>query len=208
MKSRRMFVLCLLVLMCVPVLAQQPGQDKGQEKPPAGMPPMDSPEMQAMMAAMSPGPEHKKLARMAGDWTFTNKMWMDPSAPPAEGSGTVHAEMILGGRYVHSVWKGDFMGMPFEGHGTDGFDNVTKKHISSWVDNMSTGMMTMTGTCDADGKTCTSTSEPMMDPMTGKMTSFRSVVTWTSDKSFKMEMYMKPEGGSEMKNMEMMVTKR
>ena len=204
MKSRWMLVLCLLALMSVPALAQE----KGQDKPPAGMPSMDSPEMQAMMKAMSPGPEHQKLARMAGDWTFTNKTWMDPSAPPTEGSGTMHAEMILGGRYVHSVWKGNFMGMPFEGHGTDGYDNVTKKHVSFWVDNMSTGVMQMTGTCEQDGKVCTSTSEAMMDPMTGKMTSFRSVVTWTSDKSFTMEMYAKPEGGTEMKGMEMTVTRK
>lgn len=208
MKSRWIAVLCLLVLMSVPALAQEKGQEKGQDKPPAGMPPMDSPEMQAMMKAMTPGPEHQRMARMAGDWTFTNKLWMDPSAPPSEGSGTMHAEMILGGRYLHSVWKGDFMGMQFEGHGTDGFDNVTRKHVSSWVDNMSTGMMIMTGTCDADGKTCTSTSEPMLDPMSGKMMTFRSVVNWTGDRSFTMEMYAKPEGGAEMKNMEMRVTKK
>ncbi|HET9232633.1 MAG TPA: DUF1579 domain-containing protein [Candidatus Eisenbacteria bacterium] len=204
MKSRWMFVLCLLALMCVPVFAQQPGQ----EKPPAGMPPMDSPEMQAMMAAMSPGPEHKNLAKMTGDWTFTNKMWMDPSAPPAEGSGTMHAETILGGRYVHAVWKGNFMGMPFEGHGTEGYDNLTKKYVSSWVDNMSTAIMYSTGTCEQNGKVCTATSQEMLDPMSGKMTSFRSVVTWTSDTSFKMEMYSKPAGGAEMKGMEMTVTKK
>ncbi len=201
MKSRWIVVLCLLALMSVPVLAQQ-------EKPPAGMPAMDSPEMQAAMAAMSPGPEHQKLAHMVGDWTFTNKMWMDPSAPPAEGSGTMHAEMILGGRYVYEVWKGNFMGMPFEGHGTEGYDNITKKHISSWADNMSTAIMYSTGTCDADGKSCTMTSQEMMDPMTGKMTSFRSVITWTSDKSFTFVMYAKPAGGAEMKGMEMTVTKK
>jgi hypothetical protein len=200
MKSRWIAVLCLLALMSVPVLAQQ-------EKPPAGMPAMDSPEMQAAMAAMSPGPEHQKLARMVGDWTFTNKMWMDPSAAPAEGSGTMHAEMILGGRYVHEVWKGNFMGMPFEGHGTEGYDNMTKKHVSSWVDNMGTGIMYSTGTCNADGKVCTTTAE-MIDPMTGVMTASRSVITWTSDKSFTMEMYAKPAGGTEMKGMEITATKK
>lgn len=208
MKSRWIAVLCLLVLVSVPVLAQEKGQDKGQEKPPAGMPPMDSPEMQAMKKAMSPGPEHKNLARMVGDWTFTNKMWMDPSAPPSEGSGTMHAEMILGGRYVHAVWKGDFMGMPFEGHGTEGYDNLTKKYVSSWVDNMSTAIMYSTGTCEQGGKVCTQTSAEMLDPMTGKMTSARSVVTWTNDNSFTMVMYMKPAGEAEVKGMEMTVTRK
>lgn len=198
MKSRSIVVLCLLALMSVPALAQ--------EKKPAGGP--GAAEMEAWQKAMTPGEPHKHLARMAGDWTFTNKMWMDPSAPPSEGSGTMHAEMILGGRHVHSVWKGSFMGRPFEGHGTDGYDNTTQKYVSAWVDNMSTGIMYSTGTCDADGKTCTSTSQEMLDPMTGKMTSARSVVTWTGDNSFTFVMYMKPAGEAEVKGMEMTVTKK
>ncbi|MFL6200580.1 MAG: DUF1579 domain-containing protein [Thermoanaerobaculia bacterium] len=207
MKVRWIAVLCLLALMAVPVLAQHEHGTKPPEgKAPEGMPAMDSPEMQAMMKAMSPGPEHKNMSRMTGDWTFTNKMYM-PGAPPSEGAGTMHAEMILGGRYVHSVWKGDFMGMQFEGHGTDGYDNMTKKYVSSWVDNMGTGIMYSTGTCDAAGKVCTSTAE-MLDPMSGQMTTTRSVVTWNGDKSFTMEMYAKPTGGTETKSMEITATKK
>jgi hypothetical protein len=190
--------------MSMPVLAQH----EHGTKPPAGPPDMNSPEMQAMMKAMSPGPEHKLIARMAGDWTFTNKMWMGPGAPPNEGSGTMHGEMILGGRYLHAVWKGSFMGQSFEGHATEGYDNLTKKHVSSWVDNMGTGIMYSTGTCEQNGKVCTTTSTEMLDPMTGQMTTSRSVVTWTGDNSFKMEMYMTPAGGAETKSMEMMVTKK
>jgi hypothetical protein len=202
MKSRWMLVLCLLALMSVPVLAQE-------EKPPAGMPDMNSPEMQAMAQAMSPGPEHKRLARMAGDWTYTSKMYMAPGAPPMEWGGTMHGEMILDGRYLQAVWKGNVMGQPFEGRALEGYDNLTKKHVSSWVDNMGTGIMYSTGTCDADGKVCTSmTAADMMDPMTGQMTSTRMVVTWKDDKSFNMEMYMKPAGGAETKSMEMAVTKK
>ena len=204
MKVRGIAILCLLALMSMPVLAQH----EHGTKPPEGTPAMDSPEMQEMMKAMSPGPEHKLLARMVGDWTFANKMWMDPSAPPAEGSGTMHGEMILDGRYVHAVWKGNFMGMPFEGHATEGYDNMTKKLVSSWVDNMSTAIMYSTGTCEQNGKVCTTTSAEMLDPMTGKMTSSRSVVTWTGDNSFTMVMYMKPAGGTETKSMEMTVTKK
>lgn len=203
MKLRGLAILCLLALVAVPVLAQH----EHGTKPPEGAPPAGGPDMDAMMKAMSPGPEHKLLARMVGDWTFTNKMWMDPSAPPSTGTGTMHAEMILGGRYVHAVWKGDFMGMPFEGHGTEGYDNMTKKHVSSWVDNMGTGIMYSTGTCDADGKVCTQTAE-MIDPMTGVMTTSRSVITWKGDNSFTMEMYATPAGGTETKNMEMTVTKK
>lgn len=201
MKSRSMLALCLLALMSVPALAQE-------EKPPAGMPDMNSPEMQAAMQAMAPGQEHKRLSRMAGDWTFTSKMYMAPGAPPMEWGGTMHGEMILGGRYLEAVWKGDIMGQPFEGHAVEGYDNMTKKHVSSWVDNMATGIMYSTGTCDSEGKVCTSTSAEAMDPMTGKMTATRMVVTWKGEGSFMMEMYMKPAGGAETKSMEMAVTKK
>ena len=50
MKSRWIAVLCLLVLMSVPALAQEQG------KPPEGAPAMDPAQMEAMMKAISPGP--------------------------------------------------------------------------------------------------------------------------------------------------------
>jgi hypothetical protein len=99
------------------------------------------------------------------------------------------------------------MGMAFEGHGTEGYDNMTKKVVSSWVDNMGTGIMYSTGTCEQGGKVCTTTSE-MIDPMSGVMTATRSVVTWTGDNSFKMEMYAKPAGGTEVKSMEIEAKKK
>ncbi len=33
------------------------------------------------------------------------------------------------------------MGMPFEGMGIDGYDNLAKQYVSTWVDNMGTGIM-------------------------------------------------------------------
>ncbi|HSN87413.1 MAG TPA: DUF1579 domain-containing protein [Thermoanaerobaculia bacterium] len=192
--------LSLLALTIVPAMAQ----DKPKETAPPGM---DQAAMEAMMKAMAPGENHKHIARFAGDWTFTNKMWMDPSQPPAESSGTMHGEMILGGRYVEATWKGNMMGMPFEGRGTHGYDNLSKQYVSTWIDNMATGIMYSTGTCDAAGKRCEDKGD-MMDPMTGQKSYMRSVTTWTSDKSFTMEMYGPGPSGQEVKMMEFVVTKK
>lgn len=200
MKVRDIAVLCLLATIAgvsLPAWAQT-------EKPAAG--PSDQ-EMEAMMKAMSLGEQHKQLARMAGDWTFTNKMWMAPDAPPAESNGTMHAEMVLGGRYVQSVWKGNMMGQPFEGRGTDGYDNLSQKHVSSWVDNMGTGILYSTGTCDAAGKVCTMTGE-MIDPMTKKPGSMRQVTTWTDNDNFKFELFGRDGNGVEMKFMEMTLKRK
>ena len=48
----------------------------------------------------------------------------------------------LDGRYIKVDVAGDMPGMgPFTGFGLTGFDNVSKKFVSTWVDNMGTGMM-------------------------------------------------------------------
>jgi hypothetical protein len=200
MKVCRAFaVLSLLaVIAAVPVAAWQ---DKPQQPAPGG------PEMEAMMKAMQPGENHKHLARYAGNWTFTNKMWMDPSQPPSESSGTMHGEMILGGRYAQTHWQGNFMGMPFEGRGTEAYDNMSKQYVSSWIDNMGTGILLSTGTCENDGKVCTMSGD-MLDPMSGQKVTLRSVVTWLDDNSFRMEMYGKDPAGKEFKTMEMLVKKK
>lgn len=179
-----------------------------QDKPSEGNMGMTQEQMEAMQKAMAPGEMHKHIGKMAGDWTFTNKMWMAPGQPPVESTGTMHAETILGGRYVQSVWKGSVMGQPFEGRATEGYDNVSKQYVSSWVDNMGTGIMHSTGTCEDGGKKCTTVGNSS-DPTTGGTTSMKSVITWIDDNHFKNEMYTKdPASGQEVKMMEIVVKRK
>jgi hypothetical protein len=168
---------------------------------------MSKEDMAAMEKAATPGEMHKSIAKMAGDWTFTNKMWMAPGTPAQESTGTMHAETILGGRYVQSVWKGNMMGQPFEGRSTEGFDNVSQKYVSTWVDNMGTGIMMSTGTCEDGGKKCTSIGT-FSDPTTGGTATMKSVVSWSDGNSFKNEMYGKAPGSGEEYKMMEIVAKR
>jgi hypothetical protein len=195
MKARSLAVsLSLLALAALPVLAQ----DKPKEPAAPGM---GAADMEAMQKATAPGAQQKKLARLAGDWTVTTRAWMAPGQPPMESPGTMHGEVLMGGRYVEHTWKGSFMGQPFEGRGTDGYDNVGKMYVSSWVDTMGTGIMHMTGTCDEPVKVCTYTGD-VWDPMSGKKTSMKEVITWADDNNFKNEMYGPGPDGKEMKWME------
>lgn len=214
MRIQKIAVLSLTVLLTAGIALA--GEQNQQGQPPAqGQPPQGAPaggpspaEMEAMMKAMSPGEPHKHLGWYVGDFTFTNKMWMAPGQPPSESTGTMRGELIMGGRYVQTSWKGNFMGMPFEGQGTDGYDNLAKKYVSSWVDNMGTGILVSTGTCEQGGKVCNMSGD-MIDPMTGKPSYIRSVTTWTDANTFKMEMFGKdPSSGQEVKMMEMVGTRK
>ena len=166
-----------------------------------------SAEEQAMMAAAAPGEHHRHLDHYVGSWNTKITMWMAPGQPPMTSTGSAEAKWALGGRYVESVYKGDMMGMPFEGHGTEGYDNLAKQYVGTWVDNMSTGVMVSKGTCSNGGKVHSSQSE-MLDPMTGKPVKIRSVVTSVDANSYRMEMFMTPAGGTEFKTMEMVATKK
>lgn len=197
--------LALASLLALPAVAQtqemQEKKDMAQAQPGAeghGMPDMKAME-EAMMKAATPGEHHKAMGRYVGDWTFTNTMWMDPSQPPMKSDGTVHAEWMLGNRYLHSTFKGSMGGQPFEGHAIDGYDNVAGKYVSSWVDNMGTGIMNSTGTCDADHKVCTMMSD-MVDPM-GNHQNTKMVTTWTGPDRYQMEMFMVDPAGKEVRTM-------
>jgi hypothetical protein len=192
-------LLALLMVFAVPAAAQ--------EEPKPAAPAISAADMEAMQKAMSPGEQHKHLALLAGDWTYTSKMWMDPSQPAMESNGTMHGETLFGGRYVEHTWKGDMMGMSFEGRGTDAYDNVAKQYVSSWIDNMGTGIVVQTGTCDDAGKTCTYTGD-MWDPMTGQKSTMKSVITWIDDNSFSNAMYGKGPTGEETKMMEIVAKRK
>jgi hypothetical protein len=130
------------------------------------MSPQQQAEMEAMMKAMTPGPQHKMLDGMVGDWNAKVSMWMQPGAPPASSEGTSENRWILGGRYVEQKFNGSVMGQPFSGVGYTGYDNVKKQYWGTWIDSMSTSIMHSTGST-TDGKAWTFTST-MADPLTGK----------------------------------------
>ncbi len=53
-----------------------------------------------MMEMGKLGENHKLLGELAGNWTYTLKMWMDPRpGKPQESKGTATRKAIMDGRY-------------------------------------------------------------------------------------------------------------
>lgn len=171
-------------------------------------PPMDSAAMtKAWEEFMTPGEMHKLLASMDGTWEGESTMWMALGAPPTKSKGTATNKMIYNGLYQEGVHKGSFNGMPFEGKSLIGYNNAKKKFESSWIDNMGSGVMHMTGDYDPASKTFTFTGTST-DPTTGKDCNIRETLKIVDANTQVMEMYGPDQAtGKEYKTMEI-VSKR
>ena len=163
--------------------------------------------MKAWQSFMTPGDMQKMLAKSSGDWNSEVTMWMDPNKPPQKSMGTCTNKMVLNGLYQESVHKGTMMGMPFEGHGTVGYDNAKKVFVSSWIDNMGSGIMYAEGTWDNASKSLVMKAKET-DPLSGKDTDVKEVMKFIDDNTQIMEMYGAGPDGKEMKMMEIKFTRK
>jgi hypothetical protein len=163
--------------------------------------------MKAWEAYMTPGEMHKLLAASDGEWTADISMWMDPAGQPMKSTGTMTNKMIFDGRYQEGRYTGNMMGRQMEGMGITGYDNAKKQFESTWIDNMGSGMMKMTGTYDPSTKTITFVGN-QVDPMTGKEMKVRETLQMVDDNNQTMTMYMTPDGASEFKTMEIKFKKK
>ena len=193
-------------------MAQTPAASASPAAPAAGQPSAE--EMQKMMEMAKPGENHKILDQLAGNWTYTVTMWMDPSAPPQKSKGTAVRKVMMDGRYYLS----DFIGkmempgsdgkkkeMTFIGKSIEGYDNVKQKFVSTWIDNMGTGIMMSEGTYDPATKTFAYTSEVEMMP--GMKTKVRAT-TKIVDKDHHIFDWYEDRGGQEVKTMEISYTRK
>ena len=87
-----------------------------------------------------------------------------------------------------------------------GYDNHTKKYVSTWMDSMGTGIYFFEGTAGADGKTITQIAR-YDDPVQGPM-EWRSVTTIVDDDNLAVEMYGTGKSGKEEKMMEGTYTRK
>jgi hypothetical protein len=194
--------------------AQDSGAPKTGDKTAAGQP-NEAQMMAQMMELAKPGENHKLLEGLVGSWTYRTKYWMspDPAAPPGESFGTTVTKAIMGGRYFQSDHSGKFqmpgsdgkpMDMEFTGQETTGYDNAKKKFVSTWLDNMGTGIMNSEGTYDAESKTFTYTGD--YEPVPGMKTKVREVLKIIDQDHHTFEFY-EDRGSRQVKTMEISYTR-
>jgi hypothetical protein len=209
-------------LVATPLFAQSPATSPATESAASAAQPATAtgqPNPQEMMKQMIElsklNENHKLLSSLDGNWNFTIKMWWnpDPNAKSQESKGTATRKTVMGGRYVMMDVTGK-MQMPgedgkmkdaqFKGMGLEGYDNVKKKFVASWIDNMGTGIQFSEGTYDPASKTFTYTSE--MEPMPGMKSQTREIIKIADNNHMALEWY-ENHGGGEKKTMEIAYTR-
>jgi hypothetical protein len=169
--------------------------------------------MKQMMEMAKLNENHKLLADLVGSWSYTVKM-MAPGEPSSTSTGSLTRKPVMNGRFFLGEYSGS-MKMPgadgkmkdftFKGMSVEGYDNVKQKFVSSWVDNMGTGIMNSEGSYDPATKTFTYRGE--MEPVPGMKMPVREVIKVT-DKNHHIFEWYENRGGQETKTMEIDYTRK
>lgn len=155
---------------------------------------------------MTPGENHKWMAMSAGKWYGDVNTYMDPGGTPMTSTAKVRYTMIYNGLYQLGVYKGNIMGQPFEGQGILAYDNSRQQFITTWIDNMGSGVMLMTGQFDAAAKTL-HLKGTQADPKTKKELTVRQDILFVDDNTQVVTMYGPDVDGKEVKLVDIRLTR-
>lgn len=216
--NRRVCIVVGLVAVSASFAFAQNLQDRKPAAPPEKptiqdgmpMPPgMSEADMLACIEAATPGAMHQYLAQSIGVWHGRTTMWMAPDADPMYSECISTVTAMMDGRFFKVEIEGEMPGMgEFSGLGIYGFDNVSQKFQSTWLDNMSTGMMQGTGELKDEGKTL-AWNYTYNCPITKKPHVMREFERITGKDTKTLEMHMKdPVSGKEYKMMEIAFTRK
>jgi hypothetical protein len=162
--------------------------------------------MKKVEAAGTPGPAHRALEALVGNWKAEVKCWMDPGAPPEVSQGTARADFAFNGRFLEEEFHGRMMGRPFTGKTLLGFDNVKQTYNSVWVSDTQTSMFVSEGKGDSGNKVITLEGKASC-PMSGrKDIPMKSVLRVINPDQHVFEMYDGSKGNA--KTMEITYTRQ
>jgi hypothetical protein len=197
MRSKTPVLLTVCLVLSLPLFAQHEHPQMSAEQ---------MKMMEAYQKAGTPGEAHKALEGMVGTWNTVIKFYPAPGSPAQESTGVSENRWILGGRYLEQRFQGSAMGQPFEGVGYTAYDNIRKQYAGTWMDSMSTAIMTTTGSATGPGQWKFTGS--MDDPVTGKSQPMEETITVDGPDKHTFVMMGPGPDGKMFKTMEIVYTRK
>jgi hypothetical protein len=97
----------------------------------------------APTAAFDSTPAHATLGQLVGSWRGSTQLWLEPNSPPEVTPAELHAEWVLGGRWLRLVQIGTALGKPHAGEMLLGFHKEPEEWQLAWIDSFHTGSAIM-----------------------------------------------------------------
>ena len=96
-----------------------------------------------MTFPQSSGSPHHFFASLAGGWTGTSKLWLEPDKLADESPVLGTITLVLEGRFAIYLYQGSIEGEAQHGMFTFGFNTTLEQYEASWVDSFhnNTGIM-------------------------------------------------------------------
>ena len=106
-----------------------------------------------MTFEQSSGSPHHFLASLAGNWTGTSRLWLEPDKLADESPVVGSIQLILDGRFALYLYQGSIEGEPQHGMFTFGYNTTLEQYEASWVDSFhnNTGIMFCVGSATENG---------------------------------------------------------
>ncbi len=118
--------------------------------------------MTVTMRLSTPGEEHARLCRLAGDYEVRMTL-SPPGIPPQECRGEAKAMAALSGRYLLVNLKVRIQGVVLEGLYILGYDRLRDLYTVSWRDSMSTWAVDCSGPKPAESGAAIALQGTMVD---------------------------------------------
>lgn len=147
-----------------------------------------------------PTEQHEWLQQLAGQWEYEATMHM-PGQEPVKSKGTESVRSV-GGFWIVGENRGDFMGQPFTGLLTLGFDAEQDEFTGTWVDSVCGHLWKYEGTLDKDTNTLTLLTEGPCPMQGGKPIKMRETLQLKNPEQKVFMSEMQGEDGSWTKTMQ------
>jgi len=136
----------------------------------------------------SPGPEHARLAAIAGRWTSTYRVTPMPGGKPMDIPGTAEFRSTLGGLWIEGDTELNMGATKIMGRVMYGYDRFKQRYVFLFVQQADTQPLFGYGVPDASGARITFTVPMDIPPINQKAVPVRTVLDLSSADAITFEM--------------------
>lgn len=172
---------------------------------------LDDATMEKLAASGELSDQQQLLASLTGTWYYELKYWTNEGTAPQISTGTATNEMILGKKYLLSktsvILNIGGQNIPYESWETIGYDKDKKAFASVKADSMHDGFITGSGQYD-EKLNAIEEKGIFKDPLDAKARSYRSILQWNDDGTYKRTFFTTGKSGKEFQVIEINFERR